>query len=214
MSTDWTFSLKTGNRPDSNLYIKHKIKAAKDTGINVKEIKFDSNVTQKLIIDEINRLNEDSQVHGIIVQLPLDTNQNVNTDEIVNTVSHLKDVDGLHDINAGRLANGTFVNTFIPCTPKGCFELIKSTGVSISGKNVVVLGRSRLIGTPMSNLLKWNDATVTICHSKTQDLKHICLNAHIIVAAVGKAKLVKQDWVKNDAIVIDCGINELNGSCN
>jgi methylenetetrahydrofolate dehydrogenase (NADP+)/methenyltetrahydrofolate cyclohydrolase/formyltetrahydrofolate synthetase len=123
----------------------------------------------------------------------------------------LKDVDGLSDINAGKLANGNLDTVFVPCTPKGCHELIESTGLSLTGKNVVIIGRSRLIGTPLANYLKWHDATVTICHSKTLELSDICQRADVLIAAVGKIKLVKQDWIKNGATVIDCGINYSNG---
>ena len=126
---------------------------------------------------------------------------------MISSLDPNKDVDGLHFVNAGKVLYGLFENTFIPCTPKGCLELIKSTNVEIEGKNAVVVGRSKLVGTPMANLLKLNDATVSICHSKTQNLKEVCKSADILVVAIGKAKMVQGDWIKPGAIVIDCGIN-------
>ena len=139
----------------------------------------------------------------------MDCDTNINSDNITNTVDPLKDVDGLHYINAGKLAHGQLNDAFIPCTPKGCMELIKSTNVNLQGKNAVVIGRSKLVGFPMANLLLLSDCTVTICHSKTVNLPDMCKLADILVVAIGKANFVKEDWVKPGAIVIDCGINSL-----
>jgi methylenetetrahydrofolate dehydrogenase (NADP+) / methenyltetrahydrofolate cyclohydrolase / formyltetrahydrofolate synthetase len=131
---------------------------------------------------------------------------------VINSVCPQKDVDGLTELSAGKLLHGDS-ETLLPCTPKGCLELIKSTGIEIRGKNAVVVGRSNLVGTPMANLLKQADATVTICHSKTVDLPGVCRTADILVVAIGKSKLVKGDWIKPGAVVIDCGINSfINGS--
>ena len=166
-------------------------------------------MSEAILIEEINRLNSDPKIHGIIVQLPFDSKNSIDSDLIVNTVSPSKDVDGLHYANAGKILHGQINEAFVPCTPKGCLELIKSTGIELKGKNAVVIGRSKLVGSPMANLLKFNDCTVTICHSKTVDLATICRSADILVVAIGKAKFVKSDWVKPNAVVIDCGINAI-----
>lgn len=148
-------------------------------------------------------------MHGIIVQLPFDSDNSISSDKIVNTVRPDKDVDGLHYANAGKILHGQLNDAFVPCTPKGCLELIKSTNVELRGKNAVVIGRSKLVGSPMANLLVLNDATVTICHSKTRNIADICKTADILVVAVGKPRFVKSDWVKPGAVVIDCGINTI-----
>ena len=154
-------------------------------------------------------MNSDSSINGIIVQLPLDCEHQIRSDNITNAVDPLKDVDGLHYVNAGKLALGQLSDAFIPCTPKGCMKLIESTNVNLPGKNAVVIGRSNLVGSPMANLLKNNDCTVTICHSKTVNLPEICKLADILVVAIGKANFVKENWIKPGAIVIDCGINSV-----
>lgn len=166
-------------------------------------------MTESELVERVRELNQDPNIHGIIVQLPFDAANQINSDLIISTVSPSKDVDGLHYINAGHLLHGQLDEAFVPCTPKGCLELIKSTGINIQGKNAVVLGRSKLVGTPMANLLRLSDATVTICHSKTQNLPEICRGADILVVAIGKAKFVRGDWVKHGAVVIDCGINSI-----
>jgi methylenetetrahydrofolate dehydrogenase (NADP+)/methenyltetrahydrofolate cyclohydrolase/formyltetrahydrofolate synthetase len=161
------------------------------------------------VLERIRQLNNDPTVHGIIVQLPFDSEYQINADNVINALSPAKDVDGLHHVNAGKLLHGQTEDAFVPCTPKGCLELIKSTGVTISGKNAVVLGRSKLVGTPMANLLRLSDATVTVCHSKTQNLPEICRQADILVVAIGKPRFVHGDWIKPGAVVIDCGINSI-----
>ncbi|CAF0790869.1 unnamed protein product [Brachionus calyciflorus] len=201
--------VQVGNRDDSNLYIKNKLRTASDVGIEAKHLKFDRSVHQSTLIEEINKLNSDPRINGIIVQLPFDSENEIDSDLIVNTVSPNKDVDGLHFANAGKILHGQINDAFVPCTPKGCLELIKSTGVDLKGKNAVVIGRSKLVGSPMANLLKLSDCTVTICHSKTVNLPSVCRAADILVVAIGKAKLVTSDWVKPGAIVIDCGINSI-----
>jgi len=198
-----------GNRDDSNIYIRNKLKTASDYGINAKHFKFDRSITELELINEIEKLNLDTSINGIIVQLPLDCDNQINSDNITNAVDPLKDVDGLHYVNAGKLALGQLSDAFIPCTPKGCMELIKSTNVYLPGKNAVVIGRSNLVGSPMANLLKINDCTVTICNSKTVNLPEICKMADILVVAIGKANFVKEKWIKPGAIVIDCGINSV-----
>lgn len=166
------------------------------------------------MITAIEKLNLDPSVHGIIIQLPFDSEESIDSDAITNTVSPLKDVDGLNIVNAGKLGHGQTRDVFIPCTPKGCLELIKKTNIEISGKNAVVIGRSKLVGSPMASLLKMNDATVTICHSKTQNLPEVCRKADILVVAIGKHRFVQKDWVKPGAVVIDCGINSFKGIIN
>ena len=176
-------------------------------GINAEHYKFDREVQEVDLISEIERLNNDPKTHGIIVQLPFDSANNINSDNVISTVDPSKDVDGLHYVNAGKVAHNQMKDAFIPCTPKGCLELIKSTKVDIEGKNAVVLGRSKLVGSPMANLLKMCNATVTVCHSKTKNIADVCRQADILVVAIGQPNFVKGDWVKPGAVVIDCGIN-------
>lgn len=199
--------VQVGNREDSNIYIRNKLRTASESGVNARHYKFDPNITEIELLNEIEKLNADFKTHGIIVQLPFDSARQLDPDTIINALDPNKDVDGLHFSNAGKVLNGLLDDSFIPCTPKGCMELIKSTNVDIRGKKAVVIGRSKLVGTPMANLLKLNDATVTICHSKTTNIEQLCREADILVVAIGKARFVKGDWVKPGAIVIDCGIN-------
>lgn len=161
-------------------------------------------------IFQINRLNMDPKFHGIIVQMPLDSSTKIDSHLITDSVSSEKDVDGLNTINEGKIAVGD-LSGLLPCTPNGVIELIKRTGITIAGKEAVVLGRSRIVGTPCAELLKWNNATVTVCHSKTQNLKDVCARADILVVAIGQPEMVKADWIKKGAVVIDCGINAING---
>ncbi|XP_065051570.1 C-1-tetrahydrofolate synthase, cytoplasmic-like [Rhopilema esculentum] len=199
--------VQVGDRADSNVYVNTKCKTAREIGMEARHVKLPKTVTQAEVIEAITNLNNDPKIHGIIVQLPLDCVEKIDADLCTNTVLPEKDVDGLHDINAGRLARGQLNNCFIPCTPRGCLKLIEKTGVNVKGKNAVVIGRSKIVGSPMSNLLTWNHATVTICHSKTQDLPSIARQADILVVACGQQELVQGDWIKEGAVVIDCGIN-------
>jgi methylenetetrahydrofolate dehydrogenase (NADP+) / methenyltetrahydrofolate cyclohydrolase / formyltetrahydrofolate synthetase len=202
--------VQVGNREDSNIYIRNKLKTASDCGINATHFKFDNTINESELISEIKKLNSNKNMNGIIVQLPFDSSNAIDSDKIVNTVDPNKDVDGLHHTNAGKLSHSEISDSFVPCTPKGCLELIKSTNVNIRGKNAVVLGRSKLVGSPMANLLKMCDATVTICHSKTERIDEVCKQADILVVAIGKPNYVKGDWIKPGAVVIDCGINSIN----
>lgn len=152
----------------------------------------------------------DTRFHGIIVQMPLDTTNKIDSHLITDAVAAHKDVDGLNTINEGKIAVGD-LSGFLPCTPNGVVELIKRTGTVIAGKEVCVLGRSRIVGTPCSELLKWNHGTVTVCHSKTENLKDVTVRADILVVAIGQPELVKGDWIKKGAVVIDCGINAVPG---
>lgn len=152
----------------------------------------------------------DPKFHGIIVQMPLDSVNKIDTHLITDAVATEKDVDGLNTINEGKVAVGD-LSGLLPCTPNGVLELIKRTKLEIAGKEAVVLGRSRIVGTPCAELLKWNNATVTVCHSKTANLKDVCARADILVVAIGQPEMVRADWVKKGAVIIDCGINAITG---
>ncbi|XP_059952007.1 C-1-tetrahydrofolate synthase, cytoplasmic isoform X1 [Mesoplodon densirostris] len=199
--------LQVGNRDDSNLYINVKLKAAEEIGIKATHIKLPRTATESEVLKCITSLNEDLNVHGFIVQLPLDSENPINTEALVNAIAPEKDVDGLTSISAGKLARGNLNDCFIPCTPKGCLELIKKTGVQIAGRHAVVVGRSKIVGAPMHDLLLWSHATVTTCHSKTAHLGEEISKGDILVVATGQPEMVKGEWIKPGAIVIDCGIN-------
>ncbi|NLK70250.1 MAG: bifunctional methylenetetrahydrofolate dehydrogenase/methenyltetrahydrofolate cyclohydrolase FolD [Clostridiales bacterium] len=194
-----------GNNPASRVYVNSKKKACEEVGFNSYEYALDENITQQELLDLIDVLNNDDKVNGILVQLPLP--KHIDENAIINAISPDKDVDAFHPYNVGKIMIGEF--SFLPCTPAGVMELIDSTGVNISGKSAVVIGRSNIVGKPMSMLLLHRNATVTICHSRTTNLLEICNAADIIVAAVGKANFVTGDMVKEGAIVIDVGINRL-----
>ncbi|KAG9336553.1 hypothetical protein JZ751_002900 [Albula glossodonta] len=204
--------LQVGDREDSNLYISMKLKAAAEIGINANHLRLPKTATEDEVLRSIVEVNENPSVHGLIVQLPLDSINPINTEKVTNAVAPEKDVDGLTSINAGKLSRGDLGNCFIPCTPNGCMELIRQTGVSVMGKNAVVIGRSKIVGAPMHDLLLWNHATVTTCHSKTADLAAEVGKADILVVGAGKAEMVKGEWVKKGAVVIDCGINHIPDS--
>ncbi|XP_076978511.1 C-1-tetrahydrofolate synthase, cytoplasmic isoform X1 [Tamandua tetradactyla] len=199
--------LQVGDKDDSNLYINVKLKAAEEIGIKATHIKLPRTATESEVLKSIKSLNEDSTVHGFIVQLPLDSENPINTEALFSAIAPEKDVDGLTYINAGKLARGDLNDCFIPCTPKGCLELIKETGVQIAGSHAVVVGRSKIVGAPMRDLLLWNNATVTTCHSKTANLDEEVNKGDILVVAAGQPEMVKGEWIKPGAIVIDCGIN-------
>ncbi len=171
--------------------------------------KFKSDITESELLLALVKLNENRNINGIIVQLPFDSVNNINSELITNSVDPAKDVDGLHYANAGKLLNAATSDAFVPCTPKGCMELIKSTGIDLCGKSAVVVGRSKLVGAPMANLLRHANATVTICHSKTENIGEVCRGADILVVAIGKTKYITNEMVKQGAIVIDCGINSV-----
>ncbi|KAL9890225.1 C-1-tetrahydrofolate synthase, cytoplasmic-like [Glossina fuscipes fuscipes] len=198
--------VQVGAREDSNVYIRMKIKAATEIGIDVRLVQLPRSITQIELLDKIFNLNNDPSVHGIIVQMPLDCETKIDSHKITDAVSPDKDVDGLHTINEGRVSIGD-LGGFMPCTPWGCIELIKRSGVKMEGANAVVLGRSKVVGTPAANLLKWYNATVTVCHSKTKNIADICRAADILVVGIGLPEMVKGSWIKPGAVVIDCGIN-------
>ena len=193
-----------GEDPPSKIYVKNKEKSAIEVGINSEVIRYPDNVEEKVILNKIKELNKNDKVSGILVQLPLP--KNINKKKVIETINPNKDVDGLHPMNVGNLSSG--YDSMVPCTPLGCYLLIKDVEKDLNGKHAVVIGRSNLNGKPMTQLLLKENCTVTITHSKTKDLKAECKRADIIVAAVGRPKLVKADWVKKDAIVIDVGINK------
>jgi len=201
--------VQVGGREDSNVYIRMKLKAAEEIGISAEHINLPRTITQPELLAKIKALNEDINVHGIIVQMPLDCDQPIDSHLVTDYVSASKDVDGMCTVNEGRIAIGDLNSGFLPCTPNGCMELIKKSGVEIAGKNAVVLGRSKIVGTPMAELLKWHNATVTVCHSKTKNVDEICRQADIIVAGIGQPEYVKGSWIKPGAVVIDCGINAI-----
>ena len=193
-----------GEDTASKIYVKNKEKFAKEIGINSEVIKYPANVEEKVVLDKIKELNKNKKVSGILVQLPLP--KHIDKRKVVETVLPSKDVDGFHPINVGNLSSGYESN--IPCTPLGCYLLLKKVEKNLSGKHAVVIGRSNLNGKPMTQLLLKENCTVTVTHSKTKDLKKECNRADIIIAAVGSPKLVKGDWVKKGVIVIDVGINK------
>ena len=193
-----------GEDPPSKIYVKNKEKSAVEVGINSEVIHYPDNIEEKVVLDKIKELNKNDKVSGILVQLPLP--KHIDKRKVIETIDPSKDVDGLHPVNIGNLTSG--YDSTIPCTPLGCYLLIKNTEKNLNGKHAVIIGRSNLNGKPMTQLLLKENCTVTITHSKTKDLKAECKRADIIVAAVGKPKLVKADWVKKDAIVIDVGINK------
>ena len=195
-----------GNYTPSQIYVKNKEKNSKEVGMNSDVIKYSDDVSEKEILNKIKELNNDQNVSGILVQLPLP--KQIDKEKIINSIHPSKDVDGFNPVNVGNLSSG--YQGLVPCTPMGCLMLIKKVEKNLSGKHAVIIGRSNLNGKPMAQLLLKENCTVTIVHSKTKNLQQECLKADILVAAVGVPNLVKKDWVKKDAIVIDVGINKLN----
>ncbi|MGB4107181.1 MAG: bifunctional methylenetetrahydrofolate dehydrogenase/methenyltetrahydrofolate cyclohydrolase FolD [Alphaproteobacteria bacterium] len=197
-----------GDNPASHVYVKNKIKACEEAGIVNFEHKMDANVSSSKIRDTIRQLNADPKVHGILMQLPLPAPLADEEDELVQMIAPEKDVDGLTISNVGKLVAG--LPGIVPCTPQGALMLIKSVTKDLTGLNAVVIGRSLLFGKPMAQLLLTENCTVTHAHSKTRNLDEICRRADILVAAVGRPGMVKGDWIKPGAIVIDVGINRLD----
>ena len=194
-----------GDFAPSLLYVKNKEKSAREVGINSEIIRYPKNVSEKDILEKIEELNKNDKISGILVQLPLPSQ--ISKEKIINAINPSKDVDGFNPINVGNLSSG--YDSIVPCTPLGCLLLIKKIESNLAGKHAVIIGRSNLNGKPMAQLLLKENCTVTIVHSKTKDLKQECLKADILIAAVGVAKLVKEDWVKKNSIVIDVGINKV-----
>ncbi len=194
-----------GDFTPSQIYVRNKEKNSTEVGITSNIIKYPKEVKEKEVLDKINELNNDKNISGILVQLPLP--EQISKEKIINAIDPKKDVDGFNPINVGNLASG--YKSIVPCTPLGCLLLIKKVEKNLSGKHAVIIGRSNLNGKPMAQLLLKENCTVTVVHSKTNNLQEECLKADILVAAVGVPNLVKKDWVKNNAIVIDVGINKV-----
>tara|TARA_B100000575_G_C23130726_1_gene655869 strand:+ start:216 stop:1058 length:843 start_codon:yes stop_codon:yes gene_type:complete len=193
-----------GDLAPSQIYVRNKEKSAKEVGLKSEVIKYPDSVDETTILNKINDLNKDNSVSGILVQLPLP--KHINKKKVIEAIVPEKDVDGFHPVNVGNLSSG--YESSVPCTPLGCYLLIKKVEPNLTGKKAVIIGRSNLNGKPMTQLLLKENCTVTVTHSKTKDLKNECLKGDIIVAAVGIPELVKGSWVKKDAIVIDVGINK------
>ena len=193
-----------GDLTPSQIYVRNKEKSAKEVGLKSEIIKYPENIDEKVVLEKIKELNTNETVSGILVQLPLP--KHIDKQKIIEAIDPSKDVDGFHPMNVGNLSSG--YESSIPCTPLGCYLLIKKIEPNLNGKKAVIVGRSNLNGKPMTQLLLKENCTVTITHSRTKDLKTECLEADIIVAAVGIPELVKGDWIKKGCIVIDVGINK------
>lgn len=196
-----------GDDPASQVYVRNKEKACEKVGIISKSFRLPATISQEEVENIINDLNNDKNVNGILLQLPLP--KHLNEEKALLKIEAAKDVDGFHVINTGKLLRG--LDCIMPCTPKGCIEMLDYIGYDCDGKNAVVLGRSNLVGKPLAIMLLQKNATVTVCHSHTQDLKEITKRADILVAAIGKPKFVTEDMVKEGAVVIDVGINRVDG---
>ena len=195
--------VKVGNDPASAVYVRNKEKACEYVGINSKTLALPEETTEEELLNVVKELNEDKNVNGILVQLPLP--KHIDESKVLLTIDSTKDVDGFHPVNVGKMVIGE--DTFLPCTPAGIIEMIKRTDIDIEGKECVVIGRSNIVGKPMAMLMLKENATVTIAHSRTKDLKEVTKRADIIVAAIGKAKFVTADYMKEGAVVIDVGMD-------
>jgi methylenetetrahydrofolate dehydrogenase (NADP+)/methenyltetrahydrofolate cyclohydrolase len=197
--------VRIGENPASKIYVTSKCRQGEEIGIQAFEHHLPESITREAVLDLLYRLNADPKIHGILVQFPLPPHLNMH--EIVSTIDPMKDVDGLHPLNIGELASGH--RSIVPCTPKGCMILLKEYQKNLKGLKAVVIGRSMLVGRPLSFLLLQEDCTVTVVHSKSSNIEQECMQADILIAAVGVPKLVTKKWVKPGAIVIDVGINYL-----
>ncbi len=201
--------VQVGNVAASSIYVKAKTKTAQEVGINVFDHHLEENTNQSELINLINQLNNNKDVNGILVQLPLP--KTINEEVVLNSIIPEKDADGFHPLNVGKLSisSKNDENIMIPCTPYGCLLLLRELNINLAGKNAVVIGRSNIVGKPMAQLLLKESCTVTTVHSKTLNIKKICKNADILIAAIGKPEFVNKDWVKEGAIIIDVGINRI-----
>ena len=197
-----------GEDPASKIYVASKEKACKACGISAETVTLDANISQKEIIDVIEKANKDKSINAILVQLPLP--DHINTQDVINAIDPLKDVDGLTSVNQGKLFLGQ--EGLVPCTPKGVMHLFEKYNVDLTGKKALVIGRSILVGKPLSILILNKNATVTIAHSKTKNLKELCLSSDVIVSSVGKPKIITADMVKEGTIIVDVGINRVHGT--
>lgn len=194
-----------GNDPASRVYVNSKKRACEEIGYYSEEHALCESTTEDELLNLVEKLNNDNKIHGILVQLPLP--KHINEETIINAINPKKDVDAFHPVNVGKIMIGNF--DFLPCTPAGVMELIKESGISLEGKNCVVIGRSNIVGKPQAMLLLHKNATVTICHSKTKNLKEIAQTADVLVVAVGRAQMITGDYIKEGAVVIDVGMNRL-----
>ena len=201
--------IQVGNVAASSVYVQAKTKAAKEVGINVIDHHLEETTNQIELINLINQLNNNKDVDGILVQLPLP--KTINEEVVLNSIVPEKDADGFHPLNVGKLSisQKNDENLMIPCTPFGCLLLLRELNINLAGKNAVVIGRSNIVGKPMAQLLLKESCTVTVVHSKTINIESICKNADILIAAIGKPEFVNKDWVKEGAIIIDVGINRI-----
>jgi len=201
--------VQVGEVAASSVYVKAKTKSAKEVGIEVIDHHLSANTSQSELLDLVNKLNNQNNVNGILVQLPLP--KNINEQDVLDSIDPDKDADGFHPTNVGKLsiAKNNDENLLIPCTPYGCLIMLKKCEDNLSGKNAVVVGRSNIVGKPMAQLLLKESCTVTIAHSKTINLHSVCKEADILIAAVGKPEIIKGSWIKEGAIVIDVGINRI-----
>ena len=201
--------VQVGNVAASSVYVKAKTKSAKEVGIEVIDHHLEESISEEGLLNLIEKLNNQNNVSGILVQLPLP--KHMNEQLILDSINPDKDADGFHPLNVGKLsiASHNDENLLIPCTPYGCLLMLKGLNIELAGKNAVVVGRSNIVGKPMAQLLIKESCTVTVAHSKTKDLPGVCQNADIVVAAVGRPKMIKGEWIKKGAIVIDVGINRL-----
>ena len=201
--------VQVGNVAASSVYVKAKTKSAKEVGIKVIDHHLEESISEEELLNLIEKLNTQKNVNGILVQLPLP--KHMNEQLVLDSINPNKDADGFHPLNVGKLsiASHNDENLLIPCTPYGCLLMLKGLNIELAGKNAVVVGRSNIVGKPMAQLLIKESCTVTVAHSKTKDLSGVCQNADIVVAAVGRPKMIKGEWIKKGAIVIDVGINRI-----
>ncbi len=192
-----------GNDSASRVYVNNKKKACEYIGIRSEEYALPEETTEEELLELVERLNKKEDIHGILCQLPLP--KHINEETILNSIDPKKDVDAFHPVNVGKIMIGNF--DFLPCTPAGVMELIDESGIDLTGKECVVVGRSNIVGKPQAMLLLHRNATVTICHSRTRDLKEVCKRADVLIAAVGRAKMIDASYIKEGAVVIDVGIN-------
>ena len=206
--------VQVGNVAASSVYVKAKTKNAKEVGIEVIDHHLPEETTEKELLKIVSTLNNKNNVNGILVQLPLP--KHINEQLVLDSIHPEKDADGFHPLNVGKLsiASHNDENLLIPCTPYGCLIMLKGLGIELSGKNAIVIGRSNIVGKPMAQLLLKESCTVTIAHSKTDNIKDVCKKSDIVVAAVGRPEMIKGDWIKKDAIVIDVGINRIEVEVN
>lgn len=196
-----------GEDPASQIYVRNKHRTCEELGIKSDVVTLPADVTKIELITQIEKLNKDNEVNGILLQLPLPEHLQADESEILNKINPAKDVDGFHPVNVGKLSIGE--KCPVPCTPSGCIKMLELAGIDIDGKNAVIVGRSNIVGKPMANLLLAKNATVTVCHSHTRNLREITSKADILVAAIGKPRFITADMVKEGAVVIDVGINRI-----